>query len=149
MVHLVTQSMSHTAQRRMVIRAVNFLFERIWMEVVLVWSDVTCRRYRSDKVKPRKQAASFLKPSISNHPIATILLWLYSPFLGLGRFFSFLILYTVGRTPWTGDQPVAGPLSTHRTTQTQNKCTQYRHPCLEWDSNPRSQHSSGRRQFMP
>jgi hypothetical protein len=26
----------------------------------------------------------------------------------LGRFFSFLILYTVGRTPWIGDQPVAG-----------------------------------------
>jgi hypothetical protein len=25
-----------------------------------------------------------------------IYLWLYSPLLGLGRFFSFLILYTVG-----------------------------------------------------
>jgi hypothetical protein len=37
--------------------------------------------------------------------------------LDLGRFFSFLILYTVGRTPWTGDQPVARPLPTHRTTQ--------------------------------
>jgi hypothetical protein len=34
--------------------------------------------------------------------------------LGLGRFFSFLIPYTVGRTPWTGDQPVARPLPTHR-----------------------------------
>jgi hypothetical protein len=33
-----------------------------------------------------------------------------------------------------GDQPVARPLFTHRTTQTQNKRTQYRHPCLEWDS---------------
>jgi hypothetical protein len=32
----------------------------------------------------------------------------------LCRFFSFLILYTVGRTPWTGDQPVARPLPTHR-----------------------------------
>jgi hypothetical protein len=42
----------------------------------------------------------------------------------LGRFFSFLILYTADGTPWTGDQPVAGPLPTHRTTQTQNKCTQ-------------------------
>jgi hypothetical protein len=37
--------------------------------------------------------------------------------------FGFLILYTVGRTPWTGDQPVARPLPTHRTTQTQNKRT--------------------------
>jgi hypothetical protein len=27
--------------------------------------------------------------------------------------------YTVGRTPWTGDQPVARPLHAHRTTQTQ------------------------------
>jgi hypothetical protein len=45
-------------------------------------------------------------------------LWLY------GRFFSFLILYTVGRTPRTGDQPVARPLPTHRTTQIQNKRTQ-------------------------
>jgi hypothetical protein len=43
---------------------------------------------------------------------------------GLGRFFSFSFLYTVGRTPWTGDQPVASPLPTHRTTQTQNKRTQ-------------------------
>jgi hypothetical protein len=50
-----------------------------------------------------------------------ICLWLYSPLLGLGRFFSFLIIYTVGRTPWTGDQPLARPLSAHRTTQTQNK----------------------------
>jgi hypothetical protein len=33
-----------------------------------------------------------------------LLLWLYSPLLGLGHFFSFLIVYTVGRTPWTGDQ---------------------------------------------
>jgi hypothetical protein len=48
-------------------------------------------------------------------------LWLYSPLLGFGRFFSFLILNTVGRTPWTGDQPVARPVPTHRTAQTQNK----------------------------
>jgi hypothetical protein len=33
-------------------------------------------------------------------------------------FFSLLILYTVSRTPWTGDQPVAKPLPTQRTTQT-------------------------------
>jgi hypothetical protein len=39
--------------------------------------------------------------------------------LDLGSFFCFLILYTVGRTPWTGDQPVARPLPTHRTAQTQ------------------------------
>jgi hypothetical protein len=32
--------------------------------------------------------------------------------------------FTDGRTPWTSDQPVARPLPTHRTTQTQNKRTQ-------------------------
>jgi hypothetical protein len=35
--------------------------------------------------------------------------------------FSFLIIYTVGRTPWTGDRPVARPVPTQRTIQTQNK----------------------------
>jgi hypothetical protein len=35
--------------------------------------------------------------------------------------FSFLIIYTVGRTPWMGDLSVARPLPTHRTTRTQNK----------------------------
>jgi hypothetical protein len=28
--------------------------------------------------------------------------WLYSPFIGSGRFFSCVIIYTVGKTPWTG-----------------------------------------------
>jgi hypothetical protein len=46
------------------------------------------------------------------------------PYVGPWRLFSFLIPYTVGRTPWTGDQPVERPLPTHRTTQTQNKRTQ-------------------------
>jgi hypothetical protein len=32
--------------------------------------------------------------------------------------------YIVGRTPWTRDQPFARPLHTHRTIQTQNKCTE-------------------------
>jgi hypothetical protein len=47
-----------------------------------------------------------------------LVLWLYSPLLGLRRVFSFLILYTVGRIPGTGYQPVARPLPTYRTTQT-------------------------------
>jgi hypothetical protein len=34
-------------------------------------------------------------------------------------FFSFLNLYTFGRTPWTGDQPVARPLPAYKTTQTE------------------------------
>jgi hypothetical protein len=51
-------------------------------------------------------------------PVKSIYLWFYSPLLDIGRFFSLLILYTVGRTPWAGDQPVARPLPTRRTTQT-------------------------------
>jgi hypothetical protein len=46
----------------------------------------------------------------------------------LGRFFSFFNLYTVGRTPWTGDHPVARPLPTHNTTRTHNKRTQISMP---------------------
>jgi hypothetical protein len=44
--------------------------------------------------------------------------------LYLGHFLSFLILYTVSRTLWMGDQPITRLLPTHRTTQTQNKCRQ-------------------------
>jgi hypothetical protein len=47
------------------------------------------------------------------------------PFVGPSPLFSFLALYTVGKTHWTGDQPVARP---HR--------DQHKHPCIEWDSNP-------------
>jgi hypothetical protein len=33
-------------------------------------------------------------------------------------------LCTVGRTPWTGDEPYARPLRTQKTTQTQNSLPQ-------------------------
>jgi hypothetical protein len=62
-----------------------------------------------------------------------LLLWLYSPLLGTGRFFNFLMVYIVGRTPWTGDQPVARPVCTHRTTQTQNKRTQTPMPWVRFE----------------
>jgi hypothetical protein len=75
--------------------------------------------------------------------------WLYSPLLGPGLFFSFVIfLYTDGRTPWTSDQPVASQLPIQRKTHKQKKCIQ-RHPCLELDSNPGSERSSAGRQLMP
>jgi hypothetical protein len=37
----------------------------------------------------------------------------------LGAPFSFLILYTVGKTPWTGDQHIAWPLRTQDNTNTE------------------------------
>jgi hypothetical protein len=54
---------------------------------------------------------------------SSVCLWLHS-LCGPWPLSQFLNLYSVGRTPWTGDQPVARPLPTHRTTQTQNKNTQ-------------------------
>jgi hypothetical protein len=58
--------------------------------------------------------------------MSSISLWLCSP-SGPRPIFQFLNLYTVGRTPWMGDKPVARPLPTHRTTQTQKKRT---HTCM-------------------
>jgi hypothetical protein len=52
------------------------------------------------------------------------------------------IIFKDGRTPWTGDQLVARPLPKHRTTQT-------KHPCLVWDSKPRSRLPGELRQYMP
>jgi hypothetical protein len=46
-------------------------------------------------------------------------LWLYSP-CGPWPLSQFLNLYKVGRALWTGDQSVARPLPTHRTTQTES-----------------------------
>jgi hypothetical protein len=65
--------------------------------------------------------------------------------LGLGLSFSFLISYTVDRTPWTGDQPVARPLPTHR--KYKHGINAHGRPCLQWVSNLRSQCWSEPRQF--
>jgi hypothetical protein len=74
--------------------------------------------------------------------------WLYSPLFGPDLFFSFVIFLTqtvglLGR--------VISPSQSrylHTGQHKQNKRS-HRHPCLEWDSNWRSQRSSERRQFMP
>jgi hypothetical protein len=56
------------------------------------------------------------------------------PFFGLWPLLQFRNLcYKGGRTPWTGDQPVARPLPTHRTTQTQNTCTQTSMPWVGFE----------------
>jgi hypothetical protein len=69
--------------------------------------------------------------------------------LGLGRIFSFLILYTVGRTPWNVDQPVARPLPTHRTIQTQNKRTQTSIPSVWFEPTNSSVRTSKERPLWP
>jgi hypothetical protein len=58
--------------------------------------------------------------------------------LDLGRFSSFFI-YTQS----------AGLLASRHIHTGQHKNRINAHPCLEWDSNPRSQSSSERRQYIP
>jgi hypothetical protein len=61
-----------------------------------------------------------------------IYLWIYS-LCGHWLLFQFLDLYTVGRTPWMGDQPITWSLPTHRPTQTQNKRTQTSMPRMGFE----------------
>jgi hypothetical protein len=69
-----------------------------------------------------------------------IYLCLYSTLLDLSGFFSFLILYIVGRTSWTEISRSQGRYL--HTELHKHRINAHRHPCLEWDSNPRSQCSS-------
>jgi hypothetical protein len=63
-------------------------------------------------------------------------------------FYGFLILYTVGRIPWTEDQPDDKHLPSRRTAQTQNKHT-HKHRCLEWDSNRQYKCLEGVKKSVP
>jgi hypothetical protein len=81
-----------------------------------------------DQTRARTRAAAVVSQRLTTWDLS-IYLSIYlsmalQPFVGLGRSVSFLILYTVGRTPWTWEQSVASPLPTHRTTRTYNKRTQ-------------------------
>jgi hypothetical protein len=58
--------------------------------------------------------SGLLKRTKLNGQSSTLSLYGSTALWTLAIFFNFFILYTVGRTPWTGDQPVARPLSTHR-----------------------------------
>jgi hypothetical protein len=66
----------------------------------------------------------------------SIYLWLYSP-CGTWLAFQFLILYKVGRTPWTWHQPTIRPLPIHK----QHKHT---HTDIHVSSGIRSHDPSGR-----
>jgi hypothetical protein len=97
--------------------------------------------------------SEFPQFSLANHhstttPYSSILFFYGSTALaGLGHFFSSLT-YTqsVGLLRWVISPSQGRYLHTgyhkHRTNA-------HRHPCLDWDSNPQSQRSSERRQFMP
>jgi hypothetical protein len=55
-------------------------------------------------------------------------------------------LFTTGWTLWAVDQLIARPQPKHRTAPTE---LTRQTSCPKWDSNPRSQRPSERRQFMP
>jgi hypothetical protein len=109
-------------------------FLRYW---ILYWLDLVCRPlFRFILPAPIiswlwnawwnagcQGIAKYFEEKPTPVPLLLIYLWFYSHLLDLGRFFSFLNFYTVGRAQWTGDQPVARPLPAHRTPQTQNKRT--------------------------
>jgi hypothetical protein len=69
------------------------------------------------------------------------------PSVGSWRLYQFLDLFpqSVGLHR-RGDQPVARPLSVHRTAH-KHRINLHRNLCLQWDPKPRSQLSSERRQF--
>jgi hypothetical protein len=92
------------------------------------------------------------------HHVSTVpffSLWLCSPNPGLGRlhetlsFTSVTRSTTVGRTPWTGDQLVARPLTCTQRQKNAHTTQTLKHPCPEWDSNTRYRRPRERRQFMP
>jgi hypothetical protein len=61
---------------------------------------------------------------ISLLSVCTIYIFLTGSTAPLGSglcLFSFMIIFTDGRTPWKSDQLVARPVPKHRATQTQNK----------------------------
>jgi hypothetical protein len=74
--------------------------------------------------------------------------WLYSPLLYPDLFFSSAILFTqtVGLLGGVISPSQGRYLHTGQCKQVINA---HRHPCIEWDSNPRSQRPSERRRFMP
>jgi hypothetical protein len=65
----------------------------------------------------------------------------------IDRFFSCLIHKESAGLLGRGFRPSQGRYL--HAEQRKYRINAHRHPCLEWDSNPRSQCSSGRRRFMP
>jgi hypothetical protein len=66
-------------------------------------------------------------PTTSNNLPAdanSLIQFIFLHFVGPWPIFQFSNLFTIGRTPWTGDQSDTRPLPAHRTRETQNNSTQ-------------------------
>jgi hypothetical protein len=101
---------------------------------------VTCVLHELKTFTPFLVAPNHCYPLLWSH-FLSVCVWPYSPLLGLGRF-SVSQSYThstglLGR----GISPSQGLYL--YTEQHKHRINAHRHPCLEWDLNPRSQRSSG------
>jgi hypothetical protein len=104
-----------TVRRRLIISINNTQPSIQWVPVFL-FPEVKRQGHEAGRSPP---SAAEVKKGLSIY-LSTAL----QSFVGPWLLFSFLILYTVRRTPCMGDQPFARTLPTYRTTQTQNKHTQ-------------------------
>jgi hypothetical protein len=109
-----------------------------------LWFHLNAANLSGQKLKVMLSCAWIIKHQ-SIRTYLFIYLWLYSP-CGPWPLFQFLNLYTVNRISWTGIRPPQGRYL--HTEQHKHRIKAHKQSCLEWDSNPRSQSSSGRRWFM-
>jgi hypothetical protein len=106
-----------------------------------MWSSRGMRIGRGKRSARRKTSSVPFYLSVS----LSMYLWLYNP-CRPWPLFPFLNPYTAGRNPWTGISPSQDRYL--HTEQHKHRINAHRNPCLKWDSNLRSQCSSGRRRFM-
>jgi hypothetical protein len=134
-------SFCHKRNRSVLFRPLNFMFAkfRYWDCAGSQYGYVSgsCRKFETAQCIIFSFKGCVLRTKSRPHEYKylfySILFWLYNPLLGLGRFFSFLMYtWSVGLLG-KGDQAVARPLPTRRTTQTHNKRTQTYMPRVEFE----------------
>jgi hypothetical protein len=119
------------------------------LNIATVWSDHipehgTAWKLNCLSIHPSVHPS--IRPSV--HP--SIQLFIYGStvlLLDLGRYFNLLILHSLLGLLGGEISPFQGHYL-HK-EQHKHRINAHRQPFLEWDSNPRSQRSSERRQFMP
>jgi hypothetical protein len=98
------------------------------------WRQYRLFRFGALSLSPFSQTYNF-ENNFYNFSIPSLYLFIYGStilLLDLSRFFSFLFLYIVGRTPWTGDQPF-GSRYLHTEQHKENKSTQTSMPWVGFE----------------
>jgi hypothetical protein len=142
----ISEAVEQTSLQRHVLSTTRAIYLSIYISIYFYLSlnlSIYLSIYLHISIYPSIYLSTYIYLSIYLSIYISIYLSIYgsTALADLGRF-QFLNLYTVGRTPWTGDQPVARALPTHRTTQTQNKRTQTSMPRVGFET------TSGRREFV-